>query len=57
MKKTNYPERTHFRVPVGFNQVVEAAATERHCSVPEYLRRLVLAGLASEGLKIPRPAP
>ena len=57
MKKTHYPERTHFRVPVGFNQVVETAATERNCSVPEYLRRLVLAGLASEGLKIPRPAP
>ncbi len=57
MKKIHYPERAHFRVPVGFNLVVETAATERNCSVPEYLRRLVLAGLASEGLKIPRPAP
>lgn len=52
--KTYYPERLQFRVPAGVSRAVADAAARANSAPHEYLRRVCLAALASEGVALPK---
>ena len=47
-----FPEALRLRVPRGMPAAVEAAARKHHTSSPEWVRQLLLRGLAAEGLRL-----
>lgn len=63
MPQTNRPRRpgtytaiVHLRCPLDVRELLDSEAGRRRCTPSELARRLVLAGIEAEGLKLPTPA-
>ena len=50
----HYPEHLHLRVPRGLGAAAALAASAEDCRPSEYLRRVILAALRADGVKLDR---
>lgn len=46
----------HLKVPTDVRDLLDAEAARRRCKMGELARRLLLAGIAAEGLTLPEPS-
>lgn len=56
-RPSHYPDHLTFRVPSAVAETVANAARDQHSNPADFCRRLILAGLRAEGIKIPAPEP
>lgn len=52
-RRTVYPDRLQFRVPTDIREAIERGAVAARCGPGEFARRLIMRGLAAEGVQLP----